>query len=117
MLVSLFKRLGLKFSLNDPQWGRGSQDENRQNQNNDNKRPSDGPPDLDQLWRDFNQRFNRLLGKKNGGGNSGNSEGGDFKKDGMKGTGIGVGIIAAIALCLWLASSFFIVQEGQTAVV
>jgi membrane protease subunit HflK len=116
MLVSLFKRLGLKFSLNDPQWGRGSQDENRQNQNNDNKRPNDGPPDLDQLWRDFNQRFSRLLGKKNGGGNSG-SDGGDFKKDGVKGAGIGVGIIAAIALCLWLASSFFIVQEGQTAVV
>jgi membrane protease subunit HflK len=117
MLVSLFKRFGLKFSLNDPQWGRGSQDENRQNQNNDNKRPNDGPPDLDQLWRDFNQRFNRLLGKKNGGGNSGNSDGGDFKKDGMKGTGIGAGVVAAIALCLWLASGFFIVQEGQTAVV
>jgi membrane protease subunit HflK len=117
MLVSLFKRFGLKFSLNDPQWGRGSQDENRQNQNNDNKRPNDGPPDLDQLWRDFNQRFNRLLGTKNGGGNSGNSDGGDFKKDGMKGTGIGAGVVAAIALCLWLASGFFIVQEGQTAVV
>ncbi|HEY4075248.1 MAG TPA: FtsH protease activity modulator HflK [Herbaspirillum sp.] len=115
MLVSLLKRLGLKFSLNDPQWGRGSQDENRNNQNNDDKRPNNngGPPDLDQLWRDFNQRFNRLFGKKNGGG----SDGGDFKKDGMKGTGIGAGIIVAIAVCLWLASGFFIVQEGQTAVV
>ncbi|HEY4072294.1 MAG TPA: FtsH protease activity modulator HflK [Herbaspirillum sp.] len=117
MRVSLIKRLGLKFSLNDPQWGRGSQDENRQNQNNGDKRPNGGPPDLDQLWRDFNQRINRLLGKKNDGGNSGNSDGGDFKKDGMKGTGIGAGIIAAIVLCLWLASGFFIVQEGQTAVV
>lgn len=117
MLVSLLKRLGLKFSLNDPQWGRGSQDENRQNQNNDDKRPNGGPPDLDQLWRDFNQRFSRLLGKKNDGGNSGNSDGGDYKKDGGKGAGIGAGIIAAIVLCLWLASGFFIVQEGQTAVV
>jgi membrane protease subunit HflK len=116
MLVSLLKRLGLKFSLNDPQWGRGSQDENRNNQNNDDKRPNNngGPPDLDQLWRDFNQRFNRLFGKKNGGGSDG---GGDFKKDGMKGTGIGAGIILAVAACLWLASGFFIVQEGQTAVV
>jgi membrane protease subunit HflK len=115
MLVSLLKRLGLKFSLNDPQWGRGSQDENRNNQNNDDKRPNNngGPPDLDQLWRDFNQRFNRLFGKKNGGG----SDGGDFKKDGMKGTGIGAGIILVIAVGLWLASGFFIVQEGQTAVV
>ncbi|MDB5989765.1 MAG: rane protein [Herbaspirillum sp.] len=116
MLVSLFKRLGLKFSLNDPQWGRGSQDENRNNQNNDGKRPNNngGPPDLDQLWRDFNQRFNRLFGKKNGGGGS---DGGDFKKDSMKGTGIGAGIILVIVACLWFASGFFIVQEGQTAVV
>jgi len=105
----------VKFSLNDPQWGRGSQDDNRQNQNNGNKRPENGPPDLDQLWRDFNQRVNRLLGKKNGGG-PGNSDGGDVKKNnGLK--GIGIGVIAAILLCLWLASSFFIVQEGQTAVV
>ncbi|MDB5773907.1 MAG: hflK [Herbaspirillum sp.] len=115
MLVSLFKRLGVKFSLNDPQWGRGSQDDNRQNQNNGNKRPENGPPDLDQMWRDFNQRVNRLLGKKNGGG-PGNSDGGDGKRNnGLK--GIGIGVIAAVLLCLWLASSFFIVQEGQTAVV
>jgi membrane protease subunit HflK len=117
MLVSLLKRLGLKFSLNDPQWGRGSQDENRQNQNNNDKRPNGGPPDLDQLWRDFNQRISRFLHKKNEGGDPGSPDGGDSRKDGLKGTGIGVGIIAAIALCLWLASGFFIVQEGQTAVV
>lgn len=109
MLVSLLKRLGLKFSLNDHQWGRRSQDHNRQNQNNQDKRPNDGPPDLDQLWRDFNQRLNRLLGKKDDGGNSGNSDGGDYKRDG--------GIIGVIVLCLWLASGFFILQEGQTALV
>jgi len=69
MFGSIKKRFGLKFSLNDPRWGRGSQD-------NDNKeprqtgRPNDGPPDLDQLWRDFNQRINRLLRGK-GGGNAG----------------------------------------------
>ncbi|WP_050460727.1 FtsH protease activity modulator HflK [Herbaspirillum autotrophicum] len=123
MLVSLFKKLGLKFSLNDPQWGRGSQDDNnRQNQNNggngNKKPPNDGPPDLDQLWRDFNQRISRLLGGKNGGGNSGDGDGGGgFKKGDIKGAGIGAGVIAVIVAFLWLASGFFIVQEGQTAVV
>jgi membrane protease subunit HflK len=34
MLVSLFRKIGVKFSLNDPQWGRGSQNDNRENQNN-----------------------------------------------------------------------------------
>lgn len=113
MLVLLLKKIGLKFSLNDPRWGRGSQDETG-HQNQDGKRPNDGPPDLDQLWRDFNQRLNRLFGNKGGGRGDGN--GGGFTPD-MKGAGIGVGLIGAIILFLWLVSGFFIVQEGQTGVV
>jgi len=119
MLVSLFKKLGVKFSLNDPQWGRGSQDDNnRQNQNNGNngKKPEEGPPDLDQLWRDFNQRLSRLFGKRGGGGLD-NGDGGGFNRGDIKGAGIGAGVIAVIVAFLWLASGFFIVQEGQTAVV
>ncbi len=114
MLVSLLRRLGLKFSLNDPRWGRDSQD-NKQNQtgNQDGKRPADGPPDLDQLWRDFNVRLNRLLSGKKGGGSD---SGGGFKPD-MRNARFGVGIIALVALFLWLVSGFFIVQEGQTGVV
>lgn len=125
MLVSLFRKIGVKFSLNDPQWGRGSQNDNRENQNNGSngdKRPekpsgnNDGPPDLDQLWRDFNQRIAGLLGRKGGGSDGGNG-GGGFNRGDVKGAGIGVGVIAIIVVFLWLASGFFIVQEGQTAVV
>jgi membrane protease subunit HflK len=112
MPVPLLKKIGLKFSLNDPRWGRGS-DNNEPPQNQDNKRPNDGPPDLDQLWRDFNQRINRLFGKRGGGGGGG---GDGFRPD-MRGAGIGAGIVAAIILFLWLISGFFIVQEGQTGVV
>ncbi|MFL6718152.1 MAG: FtsH protease activity modulator HflK [Burkholderiaceae bacterium] len=111
MPVPSLKKIGLKFSLNDPRWGRGS-DNNEPPQNQDNKRPNDGPPDLDQLWRDFNQRINRLFGKRGGGGGGGDG----FRPD-MRGAGIGVGIVAAIILFLWLISGFFIVQEGQTGVV
>jgi membrane protease subunit HflK len=112
MLGTLFKKLGLKFSLNDPQWGRNSQNDNKQN--NDGKKPNNGPPDLDKLWQDFNQRLTRLLGSKNGGG--GDSNGGGFNP-GMKGAGVGVGAIAGVVVLLWLASGFFTVQEGQTGVV
>jgi membrane protease subunit HflK len=116
MLVSLLKRIGLTFSLNDPRWGRGSENNDRP-QNQDGKKPNDGPPDLDQLWRDFNQRLNqiagRLLGKKTGGGGD---SGGGFEP-GVKGARIGVGVVAVIVLFLWLVSGFFIVQEGQTGVV
>ncbi|OGB23420.1 MAG: HflK protein [Burkholderiales bacterium RIFCSPLOWO2_02_FULL_57_36] len=113
MLASLIKKFGLKFSLNDPRWGRGSQNDD-QRQGQGGKKPNDGPPDLDQLWRDFNQRLNRLFGNKNGGG--GDSGGGGFNPD-MKGAGIGVGLVAVVILFLWLVSGFFIVQEGQTGVV
>lgn len=118
MLASLFKKNGVKFSLNDPHWGRDSQD----NKNQGDKKPNDGPPDLDQLWRDFNQRLSNLFGNKKSGGNGGNggdkggSGGSGFKPD-MRGAGIGAAVIAAIVGFLWLVSGFFIVQEGQTAVV
>lgn len=113
MPIPLLKRIGLKFSLNDPRWGRGSQDDGPNNQ--DGRRPNDGPPDLDQLWREFNQRLNRLFGNKGGG--RGNGGAGDGGNPDMKGAGIGAGLIAAIVAFLWLVSGFFIVQEGQTAVV
>ncbi|MEO8406807.1 MAG: FtsH protease activity modulator HflK [Oxalobacteraceae bacterium] len=113
MPVLILKKIRLMFSLNDPKWGRDPHgDENKNHMQND-KNPHNGPPDLDKLWRDFNQRLNRFLGGKSG---VTGSNGDSFKPD-AKGTGIGVGVIAAIALFLWLVSGFFIVQEGQTGVV
>jgi membrane protease subunit HflK len=114
MLVSLLKRIGLTFSLNDPQWGRGSK-----NNNQDGKKPNDGPPDLEQLWRDFNQRITRLLGKKGeGGGDGGNDNGGGggFSPD-SAGVKMGAIIIVVVLGFMWVVSGFFIVQEGQTGVV
>ncbi len=108
MPVSILKKIGLMFSLNDLRWGRGRQ---KPMQNQDGKRPNDGPPDLDQLWRDFNARLNRLFSNKGGG-----DSGGGFKPD-MRGAGMGAAVIAVILLLLWIASGYFIVPEGQTAVV
>jgi membrane protease subunit HflK len=68
---------------------------------------------LEELWRDFNQKLGRMLGgKKSGPG--GPSE---PRLPGFKGSGWGAGIVAAILVLLWLASGFFIVQEGQQAVI
>ncbi|MCU6433173.1 FtsH protease activity modulator HflK [Undibacterium sp. Jales W-56] len=109
MLVSLLKRIGLTMSLNDPQWGRGSQ-----NNNQNGKKPPEGPPDLEQLWRDFNERINRLFGQKNGGNNDGGN--GGFTPDAASAK-MGVGIVVAVLAFIWLVSGFFIVQEGQTGVI
>jgi membrane protease subunit HflK len=110
MLPSIRKKFGLKFSLNDPRWGRGSQDSDGQ-EPRQNGRQNDGPPDLDQLWRDFNQRLNRLFGGKGSGGGGGGSS------DDNRGASISASVIAVVVVFLWLVSGFFIVQEGQTGIV
>jgi membrane protease subunit HflK len=84
---------------------------------------NDGPPDLDELWRDFNRKLGGLFGKGGGqppqrgagGGDSGGG-GGSFKPD-MKSAGVGLVLIAGVAVLVWLGSGVFIVQEGQQAVV
>lgn len=72
----------------------------------------DGPPDLDELYRDFKRKFAGLFGGK--GVQRGN--GGDMPPE-LKGAGIGVGLIAGVVLLGWLGSGFFIVQEGQQGVI
>lgn len=124
------------FNLNDPRWGRGddsqgsgprpesegSQPGGQGNQPDPgrNSRPgtNQGPPDLDELWRDFNRKLGGLLGGK---GNGGKRGGGDAPNGGFnpdpKAAGIGIGLVGAVALLFWLSTGFFIVQEGQQGVI
>ncbi|MBC7957582.1 MAG: FtsH protease activity modulator HflK [Cytophagales bacterium] len=79
----------------------------------------DGPPDLDELWRDFNRKLSGLFGGKGGGqkpNGSGGNGGPNFQPD-MKSAGIGISLVAGVVVLIWAASGFFIVQEGQQAVV
>ncbi|MFA5681808.1 MAG: FtsH protease activity modulator HflK, partial [Hydrogenophaga sp.] len=68
-----------------------------------------------ELWRDFNRKLGGLFG---GGGQGGGRQGGTpgFNPS-PKSTGIGVGLIAGVAALIWLGTGFFIVQEGQQAVI
>ncbi len=81
---------------------------------------NEGPPDLDELWRDFNRKLGGLFGGKGGGtprGNGSGDGGGQNVPPDMKSAGIGVGLIVGVVALIWLGSGFFIVQEGQQAVV
>ncbi len=81
---------------------------------------NDGPPDLDELWRDFNRKLSNLFGGKSGRpgpGNGGGNDGGPSFQPDMKSAGIGAGLIAGVVLLIWLGSGVFIVQEGHQAVV
>jgi membrane protease subunit HflK len=133
----LRRRVRGMFNLNDSRWGRTDDkpgDSGRSDQPQgaeppaspppeNNQRPrgqgnTQGPPDLDELWRDFNRKLGGLFG---GGGNNrrGSPAGGgpgNFQPD-MKSAGVGVGLIAAVAALIWLGTGFFIVNEGQQAVI
>jgi len=110
---SIWLRLRAMLSLNDPRWGRGEGNGDRQRLN-DSKRPpngkdSEGPPDLDEMWRDFNRRLSRIFGRKGGGGGP--------RPDNGRGARIGVGIIIGVLVAIYLGSGVFVVQDGQAAVV
>jgi modulator of FtsH protease HflK len=85
---------------------------------------NDGPPDLDELWKDFNRKLSGLFGNKSGAGKKPSGPGrgdegppgGSFQPN-AKSAGIGAALIAAVAALIWLGSGFFIVQEGNRAVV
>jgi len=79
---------------------------------------NDGPPDLDELWRDFNRKLSGLFGGRSGGPSSSNgSGGGGGGSPDMRGAGIGISLIAGVVALGWLGSGFFIVQEGQQGVI
>ena len=104
------------YNLNDPGWGRGN---NSGQGSEPPRRPErgDGPPDLDDVWRDFNNRLGALFGRKPGrGGNrfGGGPGSGPTMPGGSRRLFV-VGLI--IAILVWLASGFMVVQEGQVAVV
>jgi membrane protease subunit HflK len=122
------------FNLNDSRWGRGD-DKAGDSEKPESKppageptlppvenvkpaaRPNSGPPDLDELWKDFNRKLSGLFGKPSQPprGSSGGG-GGGFQPD-MKNAGIGVGLILGVVVLIWLGTGFFIVQEGQQAVI
>ena len=80
----------------------------------------DGPPDLDELWKDFNKKLGGLFGGKGGsprGNGAGDGGGGPNFQPDMKSAGIGAVLVAGVVALIWLGSGFFIVQEGQQAVV
>jgi modulator of FtsH protease HflK len=134
--AELSGRIRGMFNLNDPRWGRGDDkpadaakpEPERpqgdvpppQGDNGRGQRPgaTQGPPDLDELWRDFNRKLGGLFGGGKGpgrGGKPGNN-GGGYQPD-MKSAGIGIGLILAVVVLIWLGTGFFIVQEGQQAVI
>jgi len=88
------------MSLNDPQWGKRGGNQ------------GGGPPDLDEIWRNVNRRMNDIFGRKRD-----PQDGGDGGRPSGRLPLGGAGMLVALILVIWLASGFYIVDEGRRGVV
>ena len=144
-ISSLWSRLvsNIKLSLNDPQWGRkpGTEADKPAAGSAGNSTPPppppapsptptppppppssgnkpSGPPDLDELMKKVNDRVSEIFGskkgpRKTGGGGNGPS----FPSISPKFAAGGLVIAAVIGVLLWLATGFYIVDEGKRGIV
>ncbi len=154
--MNLFRRL---FALGDPRWGgQSGSDQDRQQPSSQpgSQEPTRGasgqepdreprdqrpepprsggqknnePPDLDEVWRDFNRRLSGMFGGKSGNRGAGGGNGGGFGGGGRRGgsgggfkapnvrTGPAFGVVALGGVLLWMATGFYIVQEGQSSII
>jgi len=135
-------RNGIKLSLNDPQWGRkpGASDSTSSDKgpdsgteqasgspppppaapppagNNGGPRGGkpEGPPDLDELMKKVNDRVGEIFGGKKGGKRGGGSP---FPPISPRFAAGGLVLALVAGALLWLATGFYIVDEGKRGIV
>ncbi len=80
-----------------------------------------GPPELDEVVRKLQDKLGGLFGGKGpGSGGNGDGSGGSSGSGGFnlpKGGGVGFGLVAGIALVIWIASGIYIVEPAERGVV
>lgn len=72
------------------------------------QRNNEGPPDLDEVFRDLNQKINNLFGKGGGKGNTPPSTNEPIN--------LPILPIIVLILLIWLATGFYIVDQGSLGV-
>jgi len=95
------------MAWNEP-GGNGDKDPWGSNRGN---RGNQGPPDLDEVFKNLQKKFGSLFGGNGGKNNS--SRGGA----GAAGGGLGIGVVIAILLVFWAATGFYKIQAGERGVI
>ncbi len=72
-------------------------------------KPEQGPPDLDEVFRNLRRRFGGLFG---GGGPGGRGVGGSGPASGFS-----IGVIAVVVLAIWALTGLYQVEEAERALV
>ncbi len=83
---------------------------------NNGGRGDQGPPDLDEALKKFNDRLSGILGGKKGGGAAGGGGGGGNNNSGAASFGV-LGLILIVAASVWAVSGFYRVDQSERAVV
>ena len=110
------------MSLNDPRWGNNQgNDDDRRGGDRGRGDNNQGPPDLEDVWRDFNQKLAGMLGGKgarrpSGGGGDGGG-GPQMPSFNFRQIGGGLGALLVLVLVVWLASGFYTVDANERGVV
>jgi membrane protease subunit HflK len=76
------------------------------------RKKNDGPPDLDEALKKFQNKVQDIFGKKGG-----NGDGGDSSSAGPKFSGPIAGLIGVIAIVVYLAAGFYQLDAKEEAVV
>ncbi|MBI1906217.1 MAG: FtsH protease activity modulator HflK [Rhodocyclales bacterium] len=105
------------MSINDPRWGNQGNDDDKRGDKG--RGDNQGPPDLEEVWRDFNQRLSGMFGNKDRGtGGRGTGGGGpQFPQFSFRQFGGGIGVLLLLLLGVWLASGFYTVNANERGVV
>jgi len=69
---------------------------------------NEGPPDLDEVFREVNQKINNLFGKKGGNGQP------PTNKQSVE---LPILPIILVVVAIWLATGFYIVDQGSRGIV
>lgn len=108
-----------EMSINDPQWGKRGGGGNNSGGGGGNNNGGGGPPDLDQIIKKFNEKLMSIFGQKpnpNNGNNDNKGGGGGFNAPSGAAMGGGIALAASLALAVWLATGFYIVEEGSRGI-
>lgn len=105
------------MSINDPRWGNQGNDEDKRGDKG--RSDNQGPPDLEDVWRDFNQRLSSIFGNKDRGSRGRGPGGGgpQLPQFSFRQFGGGVGVLLLLLLGVWLASGFYTVNANERGVV
>ena len=87
----------------------GGNNDDRDPWNTNKNRGQQGPPDLDEVFKNLQKKFGSLFGGKGGGRSGGGSMG--------SAGGFGIGVVIVILLLFWVATGFYKIEEAERGVI